>query len=90
MRDKEYYVKQMTEVKGMKIQPIDSITMVSLAALLADYHDHLTTHPECTIDEFYDFKRLKLLGQKSDTEEWKSLIENDPKYQTMMATQSPE
>ena len=87
MRDKEYYVKQMTEVKSLKLQAIDSITLVSLAALLADYHDHLVTHPTCTIDEFYDFKRLKLATQKMDTDEWKDILENDPKYQSLMQAQ---
>jgi len=88
MRDKEYYVKEMTNVKSMNLQPIDSITLVSLTALLADYHEHLITNPDCTIDDFYDFKRLKLAGQKADIDEWKGIIEKDPKYQTLMMAQS--
>ena len=87
MRDKDYYVKQMTDVKSLKLQAIDSITLVSLAALLADYHEHLVTHPTCTIDDFYDFKRLKLAGQKADTDQWKDILEQDPSYQAVMQEQ---
>jgi hypothetical protein len=90
MRNREYYVAQMEQVKELKLQPIDSITMVSLAALLADYYEHRETVKDCTLDEFYDYKRLKLLGQKADTDEWKSLIEKDPNYQALMSSQTEQ
>jgi hypothetical protein len=85
MKSKIYYVEEIENVKKMGLPPIDSATLISLAALLGDYHEYLQSHPECTMDEFYEYKKVKLLNQRADTAEWKQVIESDPNYQMMMA-----
>jgi len=87
MRDQEYYINEVKSVKELKLQAIDSITLVSLAALLADYHQHMITYPDCTLDEFYDFKKELLSKQKADSEDWQAILERDPNFQVSMENQ---
>lgn len=86
MRSSEFYKTEMTSVKNLTLQPIDSITLVSLCALIADYKDYVDVNPNASIDEFYDYKKIKLIGQKQDTDEWKKIIQTSPTFNNLMST----